>query len=428
MIGLLKNRTVQNAGWLIFGKFAQMLISFAVSLLTARYLGPADYGLIHYAAGGVTFFLSVCDLGLHAILVKELLDAPETQGETLGSALALRATSAFLSAAVLILLVWLFDGNEPLTVAVTALYATSLIFQVFDLFSLWFQAGLRSKFSAIASLIAYTVAATYRLLLLARGKNVLWFATVASLESICVGILLVVFYRRSGGKRLHVCAQTALRLLRRGAPFLLPALMVSVYGYADKWMLKHMLGQAEVGYYSTAVRLCGLWGFALNAIIDSAGTSIMQAHADDHARFETYNRRLYALVFYFSTAMSLLLCVFARPIVLLLYGQAYLPSVAPLRVLTWYTAFSYLGVARNIWVVCERRQAHLKWVYCAGALGNVLLNALLIPIWGATGAAFASLVTQILTTVIVPLLLRGTRRNAALMLEAVCLKNLRQSR
>ena len=69
-----------------------------------------------------------------------------------------------------------------------------------------------------------------------------------------------------------------------------------------------------------------------------------------------------------------------------------------MQVITWYTAFSYLGVARGAWVVCEGKQKYLTPLYIGSALVNVALNFLLIPCWGATGAAVASLLTQISTT------------------------------
>ena len=88
----------------------------------------------------------------------------------------------------------------------------------------------------------------------------------------------------------------------------------------------------------------------------------------------------------------------------------------------WYTAFSYLGVARNPWVVCENKQKYLKYIYIGAAVINVLLNALLIPNFGAAGAAGASLVTQMATTVVLPFAIPALRPNAKLMVEAVCLK------
>lgn len=53
---LIGNKEVKNAGWLIGGKIIQMLLSLVVGVLTARYLGPGNYGLVNYGAAYVGFF------------------------------------------------------------------------------------------------------------------------------------------------------------------------------------------------------------------------------------------------------------------------------------------------------------------------------------------------------------------------------------
>lgn len=55
--------------------------------------------------------------------------------------------------------------------------------------------------------------------------------------------------------------------------------------------------------------------------------------------------------------------------------------------------------------------------------GNVVMNYFLIPLFGASGAAFASVVTQISTIMIFPLFIRKMRPNVKLMLDAICLKD-----
>ena len=76
--------------------------------------------------------------------------------------------------------------------------------------------------------------------------------------------------------------------------------------------------------------------------------------------------------------MSAAICLLARPFIEILYGASYLPAVQPLRIVVWYTAFSYLGVARNAWMVCENRQKYLKYLYMGAAAINVVLNLLFI--------------------------------------------------
>ena len=117
--------------------------------------------------------------------------------------------------------------------------------------------------------------------------------------------------------------------------------------------------------------------------------------------------------------------VFGNSIVKILYGEAYLPATSPLKIVCWYTVFSYLGMARNAWIVSTNNQRYLKYICGGAALANVVLNYWLIPIGGASGAAMASLVTQISTIVFIPLFIRDMRPNVKLMLDAFLLKNLK---
>ena len=116
--------------------------------------------------------------------------------------------------------------------------------------------------------------------------------------------------------------------------------------------------------------------------------------------------------------------LFAERVIYILYGKAYMPAAMPLRIASWYTAFSYLGVARNAWIVSKNRQKHLFKIYVTAAVSNVFLNYCLIPIWGANGAAVASLVAQMLTGFVVPFFIKDLRENAMLMVDAVLLRGI----
>ena len=99
---LRKNKVVKNAGWIIGGKVANKLLAFVVGIFAARYLGPSNYGLINYAAAYATFFASLCTLGINSVIVKNFVDHPDQQGETIGTTLLLRAISSLLSALAII--------------------------------------------------------------------------------------------------------------------------------------------------------------------------------------------------------------------------------------------------------------------------------------------------------------------------------------
>ena len=422
---LLKHKAVKNAGWLIVGRVVQMICAFVVSLLTARYLGPGNFGLVNYALAYTTFFYSICTLGINSVLVKALIDEPENEGETLGTTLVLQMAARLLSALMIYGIVRLVDGSEPLTVLVTALCTIGLFFRVFETLNYWFQAHLLSKYTAITSTVAYIITSAYRVLLLVQGRSVQWFALATAVDYLAVAVLLFVFYRRCGGPSMGFSRRQAERLLKMGVHFILAGLMVSIYGNTDKFMLKQMVGDESVGYYSTAVSLCNTWVFVLAAIIDSMVPMIMESHKTDYRRYEQQNRLMYCIVFYLSVVVSLLFVFLAKPAIRILYGEAYLPAIVPLQVITWYTAFSYLGVARNAWVVSENQQKYITPIYAGASVTNVILNYFLIPTLGAAGAAIASLITQVSTVFVFPLFIKSMRRNTVLLAEALVFRNIR---
>ena len=210
-----------------------------------------------------------------------------------------------------------------------------------------------------------------------------------------------------------------------GYHYILSGMMVAIYGQTDKFMIKQMMSEADVGYYATAVTVCSMWVFVLAAIKDAMYPTILRLHKTDTAEYEKKNRQLYCIMFYVSIFVSAIFTVFGELIVKILYGSEFLPAVVPLQIITWYTAFSYLGVASNAWIVCENKQKYLKYMYIGAAVINIALNLCLIPILGVSGAALASLITQIFTSLILPLFFKDLRKNTKLMVEGILLKNIK---
>ena len=422
---LVKNKVAKNAGWLIGGHIAQMLISFIVSILTARYLGPNNYGLISYGTAYVSFFTSFCTLGINAVIVKELINNRENEGKIMGTAIGLKAIASYLSAITIILLVFVIDRDDPVAIKVVAICSLGLVLKVTDVFTYWFQSYLKSKITAIVGLIGYLVISVYKVILIINNQSVYWFAFSTSLDYLVVGVSLCFIYKKQKGQNLIFSRSYARELLKSSWNFILPSLMVSLYAQTDKIMLKHMLGDSEVGFYATAVALANMWCFVIQAIIDSLNPSIMEDHkANNREKYIQKNKLLYAIVFYVCMIVSLLYCLLSKPMIYILYGEAYLPAYMPLCVITWYSAFSYLGVARNTWVVCENKQKYLIWLYISAAATNIILNLILIPYAGVVGAAFASLLAQVMSSIIAPCFIKSMRPNAILMFEAIILKGI----
>ncbi|MBR5785831.1 MAG: polysaccharide biosynthesis C-terminal domain-containing protein, partial [Clostridia bacterium] len=127
----------------------------------------------------------------------------------------------------------------------------------------------------------------------------------------------------------------------------------------------------------------------------------------------------YSIITFLSLAQSIGMTLLAKPLVFLLYGTEYSRTAEILMVAVWYITFGHYGTVRNIWILAEGKQKYLTGINVAGALANVALNLCMIPLWGAVGAAVASVITQFFTNVIIGFMWKPIRKNNYLMMKSL---------
>lgn len=414
-----KNRVVKNASWIIGIQIVKSLLGLVISMLTARFLGPSNFGLINYAASIVAFVTPIMYLGLNGVLVQEIVNTPEKEGEILGTSIFMAFISSILCIGGVISFSTIANHGEKDTIIVCALYSILLIFQSFEMVIYWFQAKLLSKYSSVVSLAAYILVSGYKIYLLATQKSIYWFAVSNALDYMIIALGATVVYKKLGGRPLRFNFNTAKHLFSKSRYYIVSNMMIAIFAQTDRIMLKLMINDAATGYYSAAVACAGMTGFVFTAIIDSFRPLIFDDKKTDEIRYEKDMCRLYGIIIYLSLLQSLVITLFSGLIIKILYGAAYSASINALKLIVWYTTFSYLGSVRNIWILAENRQKYLWIINLSGALANVALNYILIPITGIMGAALASLVTQIFTNVIIGFIIRPIRYSNTLMLRAL---------
>ena len=152
--------------------------------------------------------------------------------------------------------------------------------------------------------------------------------------------------------------------------------------------------------------------------IDSMRPTIVECKKNRSASYEINMCRLYSIVICMALVQSVLMTLLAKPIVLILYGNEYLSSVSVLRIIVWQATFSYIGSVRNVWILAEEKQHYLWIINLSGAIANIVLNLLLIPVWRGDGAAVASVITQVFTNFIIGFIIKPIRYNNILLLRS----------
>lgn len=413
------NKVAKNAVWIIGGKVAQSVLALIINMLTARYLGPSNFGLITYASSLVAFVLPIMQLGFSNVLVQEIVNKPDDEGEILGTAMFLSLMSSIFCIIGVTSFAFVVNPEESETIIVFLLYSLILLFQALDHIEYWYQAKLLSKYTSTVSLVAYLTVAVYKIYLLVASKDVYWFALSNALDYALISIGGIVLYRKLGGRKLRFSWKRGKDMFARSKHYIFSSMMVTIFAQTDKIMIKMMLDESSTGYYGAAVACAGMTSFVFTAIIDSFRPAIFEGQKESKRIFKHRLTMLYSIVIYLSLAQSVVMTLFSRWIIFILYGTAYNPAISALQIIVWYTTFSYMGSVRNIWILANDKQKYLWQINMSGAIANVIINVLLIPRMGINGAAVASLITQFFTNVVVGYIIKPIRGNNKIIEEAL---------
>ena len=417
-------KEVKNTFWIILFRIIRLGLSFFVSILTARYLGPERYGITYYAVSLAGFFVPVALLGLNDTLIRELSESPDREGEILGTSLIMSSVSSVLSSAVMVFLAFLLNRNDSVTVWFCGLYSLSLLFQNYELLTCWFQRRFQSKYPSAAVVLAFVVSSAYRVYLLVTQKEILWFAMTTVIDYAIMSLILFICYRMLDGPKLSFSVQTGKELLDRSKYYILTSIIVASFSTVDKIMLKAIVGEIENGLYSAAYNLAGSTSFLYSALIESQRPTIVGIANADKEAFESRVKSLFSMMFWVSVIQNIGFTVFGKLIVKILLGEEYMKAVPVFRVLTWFTTFSYIGAARNVWILATDNHRHLWRINLIGATCGLIMNYLLIRNFGMIGAAVTAILTQFITNYLTGFVFKDVRPVNELLLQALDPRNI----
>lgn len=418
-----QGRFTKNVTWLLGGKIINMLLQFFVSLATARYLGPSNYGTINYVAAFVSFFSSIASLGLAVVVIKEIAVNESDNNEVIWTSIWLRFGTAILSTISIVALMFITNRDDPMIVQIAILESLSIVFSSFDTINYYFQGKLLSKWTSIAGVLAYIGMSLYRIYLLATGANIVWFALSTSTDMIFQAIFLMLFYTRLEGFKPRFNLKLGKRLLKQSYHYLIAGLITILYAQVDRVMLGNMLDKTAVGYYSAALTISHLWSMIPTALIQSLSPLLYEAAGKSRNQFLRRLRQSYAALFWLNALYSIFVCLFAHWIILILYGKDYLAGTNALRIVVWYYGLSTMSTLNQVYLANDGKDKYINRFCIAGLVTDVVLNLALIPIMGINGAAIATLITHIVIQIVMPYAFKETREIAVCIIRGALLQD-----
>ena len=202
-------KIITNTGWLFVDNLLNLVAGFLVGAWVARYLGPAQYGVLNYALAFEVLFVPIAGLGLANIVIREIVRVPEDKNTILGTAFALQFAASLIAFALILGVAYLLQPDDTLTRWLIAIVAGQLVFRAFsNTVDYWFQSQIQSKYAVWSRNIALVLIALIKLVLLLVKAPLIAFAWAVLTQVVFFAVGIAIFY--------HMCGQAVLASRARG--------------------------------------------------------------------------------------------------------------------------------------------------------------------------------------------------------------------
>jgi len=393
---------IANFLWLTAERVLDMVVAIAVTVLMARYLGPARYGDLAYVVGLSTMFAAIARAGIDQIVIRDLVTFPQYKDRMLGTAGIIKLAAGVIATLLMLATLGLIGGTDRSQFLLGAILATTLLIQAMDVPEMLFSSRTQSRYPVMSRSFARIVMALVRTGLIYVSAPLLAFACAAAIEPMLIVLMMLVVYCGQGNRvrALRFDPGLARSVAWQGLPLMVSGVAILVMMRSDLILLEWLRGSATVGVFASATRIADMCTFVATGVMTSVTPTLIAVGLENKARYDGFIARLYQGLALVMILVSLLVTLFAGTFIHLLLGPSYAGAAEVLRIYIWSSVFIALGVVQGQWLVNEGYQRFIFYRAAAGAIINILANLVLIPAYGAQGAALATCIAQFASCVL----------------------------
>ncbi len=387
---------VRNGFFRVIIEGIKALSGIALAVLLARFFGPEEYGRLSFAFALSGLSSIVMNLGLAITFVRDGARDRNFLRDNLATALFLQGIASFVLFFALIGALLVFPALRQETL----LLVVALFYTMFNIITNFLYSSFQATYSMHLEAIAIGV--QHGLLLILVFFFLFYQGTVEGImfgylgASVLGGTLTFILIRKylfSWMWRINWRAGRV--LLAQSWPLMAGSALSTVYFSLDSIMLRFFQGSEAVGIYSAMYKI--VFGFYLFATLYASSVFPVLSQLFTHAREEFMNlyRRSVQLMAGLGFLFGLTVTLFARPIIQIFFGEAYLAGTLTLQISIWSIMIFLVGVILYDALIVAGKQKALLWSVVISTVLNAILNIIFIPTWGIVGAAIATVIAQV---------------------------------
>ncbi|MGB9613759.1 MAG: flippase, partial [Candidatus Margulisiibacteriota bacterium] len=394
-------RMAKNFTWLSVGSIISRGLNFFAQVYVARVLGAAAFGLLNFALAFQTYLVLVVDSGLSLLGVREIAKAKERAGAISLNIFAIR----FILALIVFLVALLVLYFLPLSSSMRWLFIAAFSYIFYRALNAdWVFQGLeRMDQVAIANVLYSLVVFSLMVAMVRSALDLIKVPIILTLVGVGVSLVFLgLLFKRFAPTTLEHLAPTYWwDYFQEAIPLGASVILIQIYYNLDTIMLGFMDRPEVVGWYNAAYKIflvlvgfLGLWQ-------STAFPVVSRRIIEDRERTITFLNKYARLTLLVVVPLVLLITFLAPWIIKLFYGVEYQSSSIALQMLVWSTLLIVIfGIYGILVMIPLGRSKEFLYGVGSGAVVNVILNFILIPRFSFIGAAVATILSEVMVTVV----------------------------
>jgi O-antigen/teichoic acid export membrane protein len=407
----VRGQVLRNVAANIGGRAIALLLSAGATIVVARDLGTVGLGKYGAIYAYLTLFAWMATFGFEPILVREISRARDNAASLLRTAMGMSWLLAGGTITIAVLIAP-FAGYSGMLRVLVLLAGLEYVLTPLRLPSVIFQVDMRQWYSATINVVRQALWCVIVLILWCFQAPLLYVIGGRVLCAAIECVLLWAYGRRFVTGAGRFLGEKSKEMFTHAFPIAFASLLAMIYLRIDQVMLHKMVSDSELGQYVAAVRVSELFE-ALPAALMLAVAPIYAVSAADPARFREQTKRTFRYLMILASGLCVLIASVANLAVVVLFGRQFAAAGPLLAVLIWSEIAVFFSVVVVSSLVAQNRQRLLPVPTLAGAFVNIALNLVWIPRYGATGSAYATLISYSVAWIAV-LCFFGSTRSLAL--------------
>lgn len=392
----------KNMGFLFISQIVIYVIGFFITMYSARYLGAEGFGILSLALSITGIFGIVVDMGLGALMIRELARDNSFRDKYLSNVAMMRFFLSFLMFGLVMLTVNLI-GYSPLVKNVIYIISLYVIINAFvGVFTSVFQSYEKMDYLSVVTIINSFLMLFGIVIGISCRFDILYFASVYLISNaLTLLFTMVLYFWKFPFPQFEINFDFWKPALKEALPYGLAGIFVTIYYSIDSVMLSFMVGNETVGWYNAAYKLVFVC-LALYSVFTVAFFPVMSRFYTNSKESLKYTyERSFKYLLIISIPIALTVTLLASKIILIIYGPAYVNSIIALQILIWTIIFMFLNGLSGLFLGSINRQIVVTKITGLSVVLNVALNIVLIPNYSYLGASIATVFTELIS---VPLL------------------------